>query len=150
MSIQSGVSVVVASYPFGWSRLTFTTVSCSARRSASVHGKARVKWRLRLSAVACFLSLSPSSDHWWFIATNPMNTETCPKCGGVFGTEVQRTRHHLLPKRFFRGSRETIDICRRCHDALERRIPFKRRLHESFYYLVVNNFLGYEAVRYDG
>ena len=72
--------------------------------------------------------------------------DLCPKCGREFGYEVQRTKHHVYPRRFYRGSSLTIDICRACHDQLERRIPAKTRLYDEFYILVVNNFLGYKAI----
>lgn len=69
----------------------------------------------------------------------------CPKCGKSY-EEVMFTRHHILPKRLFRGSRATIDLCRGCHDDIEKRIPFRLKLPVSTYYLIVNNFLGFQAV----
>lgn len=77
-----------------------------------------------------------------------MNVGVCPKCRRPCGEGVQRTRHHIKPKRFFRGSRETIYLCRDCHNSIEKRIPLERKLPVNFYYLVVNNFLGFQAVRY--
>ena len=40
-----------------------------------------------------------------------------------------------------------MSICRACHDALEKRIPPKKQMPRSFYFLVVNDFLEYEAVK---
>ena len=74
-----------------------------------------------------------------------MRTTHCPKCGCPFG-QVQHTQHHILPRRFFPGSDLKISICRADHDLLERRIPVNKKMPRSFYFLVVNNFLEYEAV----
>jgi hypothetical protein len=57
--------------------------------------------------------------------------------------------HHVRPKRFFPGSDEKISICRSCHDELEKKIPVDRKMPLSFYYLVINNYLGFEAVKYN-
>lgn len=69
----------------------------------------------------------------------------CPKCGKSYDV-VLHTRHHILPKRLFRGSKATIDLCRGCHDEIEKQIPFRKKLPVSTYYLIVNNFLGFQAV----
>lgn len=74
-----------------------------------------------------------------------MNVQVCPKCHRVFDEQVQRTRHHILPHRFYHSS-DIIYLCRDCHDQIEKRIPLKQKLSESVYYLIVNNFLGYNAV----
>jgi 5-methylcytosine-specific restriction endonuclease McrA len=79
----------------------------------------------------------------------------CPKCGKPFGQglqplqtgEVQHTLHHVIPLRFRTGDDIKISICRKCHDELEKRIPTKQQMPRSFYFLVVNNFLEYEAVK---
>ena len=61
----------------------------------------------------------------------------CPKCG----VKGNLTRHHILPKRFFHGEGDTMLICRLCHDELENKIPFKIRLTEDEYYLILDKFL---------
>ena len=70
---------------------------------------------------------------------------SCPKCNKPYG-QVIYSEHHILPKRLFKGSKEVLPICRGCHDLLERKIPFAKRLPIAIYYLIVNNFLGYHAV----
>ena len=61
----------------------------------------------------------------------------CPKCH----RNVRLTRHHILPKRFFKGSGDRILICRLCHDELELRIPQKTKLTEEEYYQILYKFL---------
>lgn len=75
-----------------------------------------------------------------------MNGIYCPKCDCPF-TQVQHTQHHILPRRWWGGIGPTLSICRGCHDQLEKCIPADRRMPKSFYFLVVNNFLGFDAVR---
>ena len=75
-------------------------------------------------------------------------TEFCPKCDKPYdGVTVLFSRHHIRPSRFFPGSKETIDLCRNCHNEIEMRIPVKKKLPIRIYYQIVNNFLGYEAVK---
>lgn len=71
---------------------------------------------------------------------------SCPKCGLEFSATVQLTRHHILPKRFYPGSWETIELCRSCHDLIETKIPVKKKMPDQFYYDVVNDFLGGKVV----
>lgn len=75
-----------------------------------------------------------------------MSRMNCPKCDCPFG-QVQHTFHHILPRRFFPGSDLKLSICRACHDMLERRIPVSAKMPRGFYFLVVNNFLEYQAVK---
>ena len=63
------------------------------------------------------------------------NRILCPKCKEV----KARTRHHILPLRHYRKS-PTIDLCRSCHDTLERMIPFEKQ-QTKFYFKVVRQFL---------
>ncbi len=76
-----------------------------------------------------------------------MNKGTCPHCGNPYD-DVRRnkTRHHIFPKRFFRGSWETIELCRLCHNGLENNIPVKKKMPDNFYYEVVNLFFGRKVV----
>lgn len=41
----------------------------------------------------------------------------CPKCN----KRTRPTTHHILPKRWFgtENNNETIELCRKCHSALE-------------------------------
>lgn len=43
----------------------------------------------------------------------------CPKCG----KKKPRTLHHVYPRRFFsmkdKENRETVPLCRSCHDEIE-------------------------------
>ena len=78
---------------------------------------------------------------------SPRSATHCPKCDKPYDSyDVVYSRHHIIPRRHFPGSNYTIDICRYCHNALERLIPYSRKLPISTYYLIVNNFLGYHAV----
>jgi hypothetical protein len=61
----------------------------------------------------------------------------CPKCGA----KCNLTTHHILPKRFWHGSGNTLLICRDCHDKLETHIPWKPRLTKEEYLRIVNDFL---------
>lgn len=70
----------------------------------------------------------------------------CPKCRRSYN-DVQYTEHHILPKRFYKGSFFTIDLCRECHDKLELKIPQKEEMPRAFYFIVVNTFVGYEIVK---
>lgn len=52
----------------------------------------------------------------------------CPICGLPYqiGSSMPRrkSRHHLFPRRWYRGSKFTIDVCQKCHDEFHR--LFKR------------------------
>jgi len=51
------------------------------------------------------------------------------------------TRHHILPRRFFKKrSKDTLDICRKCHDRVEMNIPLKTEQSIDFYYKVLSLF----------
>jgi hypothetical protein len=77
----------------------------------------------------------------------------CPKCGRAYeGTDVKlgavvKTKHHVLPRRWFGSNNETINICRSpCHDDLETLIQREeqgRQLSWIRYYEIVNEFVGY-------
>ena len=69
----------------------------------------------------------------------------CPKCLRNY-SDVLYTEHHILPKRHFRGSWDVIDLCRGCHNEIERLIPYHPILPVSVYYLIVNNFIGHHVV----
>lgn len=63
-------------------------------------------------------------------------TILCPKCLQA----KPRSVHHILPQRYYKGVGPTLDLCRRCHDELEKLIPFEEK-SKSFYYRVVREFL---------
>jgi hypothetical protein len=69
--------------------------------------------------------------------------KACPKCMQV----RVLTKHHILPKRYFRGS-PVIELCRQCHDALEQEIlqaervtGRQRKLKRHEYYQVLIRFM---------
>ena len=51
------------------------------------------------------------------------------------------TRHHILPRRFFkRRNKKVVLVCRECHDEIELAIPVKPRMPVRFYYEVLYIF----------
>jgi uncharacterized protein YlaI len=69
--------------------------------------------------------------------------KTCPACMQV----KVLTKHHILPKRYFRNS-PIMELCRECHDALEQdilqaeRVSGKqRKLKRHEYYRVLIRFM---------
>ena len=67
----------------------------------------------------------------------------CPKC-----LEMKHlTKHHIYPKKYFKGSNPPLFfICRLCHDALERLIPY-RKLSKQTYVQILTDFI--REVQYD-
>lgn len=65
----------------------------------------------------------------------------CEKCNKKGLPENEITRHHIQPKRFFKGKGKIALLCRRCHDILEKLIPYKPKLCVSEYFDIFNNFL---------
>lgn len=67
-----------------------------------------------------------------------MKRAECPKCKEV----KPLTRHHILPRRFFKVQNAPIFyICRECHDELELMIPVQQKKERHFYFEVINLFL---------
>lgn len=64
----------------------------------------------------------------------------CRKCGTPGNGYNVLTRHHILPRRWFGKWGGTVILCRQCHNAIERLIPFERR-DVQFYWDVLNDFL---------
>ena len=60
----------------------------------------------------------------------------CPKCGVV----KKLTKHHVLPKRHFGAKGKKFFLCRKCHDELEKLIPYKK-MKNIFYYKIIVEFL---------
>ena len=65
-------------------------------------------------------------------------TRPCPKCK----VEKMLTRHHVYPVRHFgrKDNKEVFLLCRKCHDALEKLIPFERMVRD-FYPVIIQSFL---------
>jgi hypothetical protein len=76
----------------------------------------------------------------------PKLRESCPVCGIEYlrgahpAHDRARSQHHVLPRRHFGKNRETVELCRRCHNRLETFIPFKR-VPTWFYYWVADRFM---------
>ena len=60
----------------------------------------------------------------------------CPKCLKM----KVLTKHHVYPKRHFRDS-PIFKLCRRCHDALERNIPY-HKIEVELYVKILAEFIG--------
>ena len=71
----------------------------------------------------------------------------CPKCEK---TDVNLTKHHILPQCFFGKEGDLIRLCRKCHDDLEIIIQQaegktskkrRRQMPENRYYTILYEFL---------
>lgn len=62
----------------------------------------------------------------------------CPKCK----EDKPLTRHHVFPKRFYKKSRKTLDVCRDCHSELEFYIPQQQKMCDRYYTKIIDLFLG--------
>lgn len=51
------------------------------------------------------------------------------------------TKHHIFPKRFFNGRGPIQELCRQCHDEIERMIPAYTKLTQEEYLQIVEDFL---------
>jgi|GEM_PF-2157471 len=71
------------------------------------------------------------------------STEKCQACQKSYTNKKTRmkSRHHIYPRRFFPNSIETEDLCRTCHNELEREIPAKKQLAKQKYLNIFNNFI---------
>ena len=72
-----------------------------------------------------------------------VNKKVCPACL----VPKVLTKHHILPKRYFKSS-PILELCRECHDALERSIETneaysgkRKRLRRNEYYRILIRFL---------
>lgn len=67
----------------------------------------------------------------------------CPACGLPYTNKKERhkSKHHIFPKRFFRGAGDTIELCRKCHSELETYIPKTHQLSKEKYVRIVEEFL---------
>ena len=65
----------------------------------------------------------------------------CPVCNRNYTQENCRTRHHILPKRFFKGRGGLYTLCRLCHNELEYMIPLSKILPEEMYSQILYNFI---------
>jgi len=59
------------------------------------------------------------------------------------GVKIDRKRsfHHIWPVEFFHGIGPKIDLCRQCHNELEKRIPHKTKKAKRWYEITLSNFL---------
>lgn len=71
--------------------------------------------------------------------------DVCVKCRRL----KPKTRHHVLPRRFFGHSENSpcLLICRTCHSELEKEIPEKELQTIEFYWEVIFIFLKTNRVR---
>ena len=52
------------------------------------------------------------------------NKETCPLCGNTYTKKHHETKHHLLPKWWYKDER-TVSVCRVCHNDFNTQYPMK-------------------------
>ncbi len=65
----------------------------------------------------------------------------CPVCHQPYTEDNIKTEHHILPKRFFNGEGDKQELCRHCHNKLERLIPVYPQLTRYEYKRILYNFL---------
>jgi len=55
------------------------------------------------------------------------NKQLCPACGLQYDKTMAhcKSEHHIYPKRYYAGYGPKVDICRSCHNLLERIINQK-------------------------
>lgn len=72
------------------------------------------------------------------------HSDFCPKCHQKYIPNDdlrQKTKHHKLPKKFFKGIGGLIEICRGCHNELHKLIPQDILLEKFEYEVILLNFL---------
>jgi hypothetical protein len=67
--------------------------------------------------------------------------KSCPVCNQEYSQTNVRTKHHVLPRRFFKGKGKLFELCRNCHNKLEKNIPQKIRLDEWEYEAILYMFV---------
>jgi ribosomal protein L40E len=67
----------------------------------------------------------------------------CPKCKLAYSPRNRSSTHHVIPKRAGGKNGPTAVLCRRCHDFLERLIPFDRQPNWVYHYIYEVFMLGY-------
>ncbi len=65
----------------------------------------------------------------------------CPVCDKLYTRDNWKSRHHILPRRFFNGEGELFTLCRNCHNKIEKIIPIYQKLSEQEYYQILFNFI---------
>lgn len=71
----------------------------------------------------------------------------CKRCG----LPGRLTRHHIYPKRFFKGqkgSHKTVPLCVECHKEIETLYPQHKPMSMEFYWETCNNFLNSLPIDY--
>jgi hypothetical protein len=60
-----------------------------------------------------------------------MNQENCPICGFPYGEGSnmprRKSRHHIFPKKWFRGSTTIVYVCQKCHDEFHQMFPYGQK-----------------------
>jgi hypothetical protein len=62
----------------------------------------------------------------------------CEKCEEL----KKRTKHHVFPKRWFGRKGIKINLCRDCHDKIEKIIPKYQRMPKKWYSDINSVWLG--------
>ena len=69
----------------------------------------------------------------------------CSACGCRYSKKRKaqryKTRHHIYPRRWFGKWGPTIDLCQKCHQEIETRIPRLVRKSKEWYDRVLESFL---------
>jgi type I restriction-modification system DNA methylase subunit len=68
-------------------------------------------------------------------------TGKCPVCNVLYTDGNWKSRHHILPKRFFGGIGGLFELCRDCHNELEKLIPYNTKLTEFEYRDILADFV---------
>jgi len=78
------------------------------------------------------------------------NGNICPACLTLYTNviEHQKTEHHIYPKRFFKGRGGKIEMCRTCHNELEKLIPQKTQLAKERYWSILKRFFKKKNPKY--
>jgi hypothetical protein len=74
----------------------------------------------------------------------------CPKCGVFYlrgahpAHKRAKSKHHVLPRRFYGKTDHTIELCRQCHDKLEKMIPFELQPIWFYEWIIIKFYGGIE------
>lgn len=62
----------------------------------------------------------------------------CPKCHTI----QLLTRHHVFPRRYYPKHNESVlMLCEKCHQEIERILPYNRKLHKDEYLTITSAWL---------
>ena len=65
----------------------------------------------------------------------------CVVCFEYYTEENPKSRHHILPKRFYGGNGGLFEMCRNCHNKLEKLIPLRKKLETWQYKQILEFFI---------